>query len=124
MDSKYKNEKYVKKTFNICAILQCLYCLGCIIVMICRPLYTIYYPSTFSEVCFKIGVILTLVSTFNPICFLCFICLLIVYCIDHYLIKEKKTKVLMIVWLVISPVLQIMCWIFAVGAFVTNSGGV
>ena len=34
MDSKYKNEKYVKKIFNICAILQCLYYLGCIIVMI------------------------------------------------------------------------------------------
>lgn len=124
MDSKYKNEKYVKKTFNICAILQCLYYLGCIIVMICMPLYAIFYPSALSEVCFKIGVIFTFVSTFNPICFLCFICLLIVYCIDHYLIKEKKTKVLMIVWLVISPVLQIMCWIFAVGAFVTNSGGV
>jgi hypothetical protein len=69
-------------------------------------------------------VILTLVSTLNPICFLCFICLLIVYCIDHYLIKKKKTKVLMIVWLVISSVLQIMCWIFAVGAFVAHSGGV
>ena len=124
MDSKYKNEKYVKKTFNICAILQCLYYLGCIIVMICMPLYTIYYPSAFSEVCFKIGVIFIFASTFNPICFLSFICLLIVYCIDHYLIKKKKTKVLMIVWLVISPVLHIMCWIFAVGAFVAHSGGV
>ena len=124
MDNKYINEKIVKKTFNVCAILQCLYYLGCIAVMICMPFCTVFYPSVLSEICVYIGAILTAASTFNPIGLLCFICMLITYCIDNYLIKDKKTRIKMIVWLVISPLLHIVCWILAVVSFVHHTGGV
>ena len=119
-----KNEKFVKMIFNVCAILQCSYYLGCIIVMICMPLYTVFYPSLFSEFCVYIGAIFTAISTFNPIGILCFICLLITYCIDNYLIKDKKTRIKMLVWIIISPLFHILCWMLAVGSFVTHTGGV
>ena len=124
MDSKYKSEKSLKRTFNVCAILQCLYFLGCLSVIICMPLYSILYPSVLSEICVYIGAILTAVSTFNPIGLFCFVYMLITYCIDKFLIKDKKTRIKMVAWLVISPLLNIICWILAVESFVGYTGGV
>ncbi len=124
MGNKYKNEKFVKKTFNICGILQCLYYLGCIIVMICMPLYTAFYLSAFSELCVTIGAVMTMVSTFNPVGLLAWICILITFSFDHAVVRSKKIKTAMIIWLVLSPILQLLCWIGAVGSFVTHTGGV
>lgn len=105
MDNKYKTEKYVKKTFNVCAVLQCLYYIGCIIVTICMPLYTAFYPSVFSELCIGIGAVMTAVSTFNPLESLAWICILITFSFDHAVVRSKKIKTAMIIWLVLSPIL-------------------
>ncbi len=124
MANKYKTEKYVKKIFNVCAILQCLYCLGCIIVMICMPLYTAFYPSEFSDICFGIGAVMNLISFLNPVALICWIIILIAFCIDHKVIRNKKVKIVMIIWLVLSPILSVLCWIGSVCSFVAHSGGV
>ena len=54
------------KLFKVGTILQLIYCFCCLLVVICMPLYTAFYTTTFGEICFRIGAILTFVSTFNP----------------------------------------------------------
>ncbi len=88
------------------------------------PLYTAFYPSAFSEICVKIGSVMTVASTFNPIGLLAWICILITFSFDHTVVRSKKTKTAMIIWLVLSPILHFLCWIGAAGSFITHTGGV
>ena len=55
------------RLLKIGGILQIIYCVCCLIVVICMPLYIAFYATTFGEICFKIGAVFTLISTFNSI---------------------------------------------------------
>ncbi len=107
------------KIFKVGTILQLLYCFLCLIVVICMPLYTAFYTTHFGEVCFKIGAVLTFVSTFNPIGLIGTI-MNIVACCTSSLKKSKKV----LTWVIVSPILIVLCWVVAVCFFVHHSGGV
>lgn len=55
------------KLFKAGTLQQTVYCFCCLIVVICMPVYTAFYTTAFGSLCFKVGAVLTLVSTFNPI---------------------------------------------------------
>ena len=107
------------KLFKAGTILQLIYCLLCLIVIICMPLYTAFYTTQFGEVCFKIGAVLTFVSTFNPLGLIGTI-MNIVSCCTSDLKKSKKA----LIWVIVSPVLIVLFWVVAVCFFVHHSGGV
>lgn len=109
----------IMKVFKISSITQLLYCLGCVIVMICMPLYTIFFPTAFSMACLDIATTFTLVSTFNPLGLICSVLNIILYFTTE-LKKSKKA----LVWIIAAPILMIACWIFAVCSLVYHSGGV
>lgn len=121
MDSEYKN---VKKIFDICAILQCLYCLGCIVGMLGWLLYCEFYPSNFSEICFRIGVTTNIYSCLTPIGLICWILMLVSFCKKNSLIQIKKIKSYMIIWLTISPIITALCWMGAAKTFLIQVSGV
>ena len=107
------------KLFKAGTILQLIYCLLCLIVIICMHLYTAFYPTQFGEFCFKIGAVLTFVSTFNPLGLIGTIMNIVAYCTSD-LKKSKKA----LIWVIASPVLIVLCWVVAVCFFVHHSGGV
>ena len=107
------------KLFKAGTLLQLIYCVPCIIVIICMSLYTAFYTAQFGEFCLKIGAVLTVVSTFNPLGLIGTI-MNIVSCCTSDLKKSKKA----LIWVIISPVLIVLCWVVAVCFFVYHSGGV
>ena len=121
MDNKYKN---LKKTFNICAILQCLYCLGCIIGMIGWHFYCAFYPSEFAELCFRIGITMNIYSSLSPVGLISWMLILVVFCGGRSLVENKRIKTCMIVWLAASFVITVLCWLGAVKTFMIQVSGV
>ena len=109
------------KLFKMGTILQLIYCFCCLLVVICMPLYTAFYTTTFGEICFRIGVILTLGSTFNPMALIGTI-INFIACFSSDLKKSKK--ILILIWTIISPALIVLFWVLAVCFFVHHSGGV
>ena len=107
------------KLFKTGTILQLIYCFCCLLVVICMPLYTAFYTTTFGEICFRIGVILTLGSTFNPMALIGTI-INFIACFSSDLKKSKK----ILIWTIISPALIVLFWVLAVCFFVHHSGGV
>ena len=107
------------KLFKAGTIQQIVYCFCCLIVVICMPIYTAFYTTDFGVFCFKVGAILTLVSTFNPIGLLGTI-MNFVGCFSTDL--KKSTKHL--IWTVVSPIVVVCFWLLAVCFFVHHSGGV
>ena len=116
---QYRKGERKMKLFKAGTILQLIYCLLCLIVIICMPLYTAFYPTQFGEFCFKIGAVLTFVSTFNPLGLIGTIMNIVAYCTSD-LKKSKKA----LIWAIVSPVLIVLCWVVAVCFFVHHSGGV
>ena len=107
------------KLFKVGTILQLIYCFCCLLVVICMPLYTAFYTTTFGEICFRIGEILTFVSTFNPMGLIGTI-IIFIACFSSDLKKSKK----ILIWTIISPALIVLFWVLAVCFFVHHSGGV
>ena len=107
------------KLFKIGTTLQLIYCFGCLGVVICMPLYSAFYTTAFGEICFRIGEILTLVSTFNPMGLIGTI-INFIKCFSTDLKKSKK----ILIWTIISPILIVLFWTLAVCFFVNHSGGV
>ena len=105
--------------FKISVLLQLLYCLGCLIVVICMPLYTAFYPTAFGDICFKIGAVFTAISTFNPLGIAGTVCAYIVFFMTD---MKKSNKAL--VWIIVSPLLIALCWYLSITFFVKHSGGV
>ena len=113
-----KDMKYMK-LFKAGTLLQLIYCFCCLLVLVCMPLYTAFFTTTFGEICFKIGSILTLVSTFNP---MGLIGTILDFFACFYLGLKKSKKIL--IWTIISPALIVLLWVLAGVVFVINSGGV
>jgi len=107
------------KLFKVGTALQMIYCFCCLLVAICMPLYTAFYTTTFGKICFRIGEILTLVSTFNPMGLIGTI-INFIACFSSDLKKSKK----ILIWTIISPALIVLFWLLAVCFFVHHSGGV
>jgi len=116
---KERKEMIYMKLFKMGTILQLIYCFCCLLVVICMPLYTAFYPTTFGEICFRIGAILTFVSTFNPMGLIGTI-IKFIACFSFDLKKSKK----ILIWTIISPALIVLFWVLAVCFFVRHSGGV
>ncbi len=87
------------KLFKAGTILQLIYCLFCLVVVICMPLYTAFYTSTFGEIFFRIGAILTFASTFNPMGLIGTI-INFIACFSSDLKKSKN----ILIWTIISPI--------------------
>ncbi len=102
------------KLFKIGTILQIIYFACCLPVVICMPLYSAFYTTSFGLICFRIGAVLTFVSTVNPVGLIGSV-LNIIACA-----KSKKR----LIWTIISPALIPISWITAVCCFVHYSGGV
>lgn len=107
------------KLFKIGTILQLIYCFCCLVVVICMPLYTAFYNTSFGKICLGIGAILIMISTFNPMGLIETVINLIV-CFTSGLKKSKK----ILIWTIASPALIALSWILAVSFFVKHSGGV
>ena len=114
-----KGECKMKRLFKIGAIFQIIYCLCCLIVVICMPLYRAFYTTTFGEICFKIGATITFISTFNPIGLIG----IILSCIGFLGSELKKRAKYAIATIVLSLFVPIS-WFIAVCFFVHYSGGV
>ena len=80
------------RLFKVGTILQIIYLVCCTFVFVCMPLYSAFYTTTFGLVCFKIGAVLTFVSTFNPVGLIGSI-LNIVACAKSNLKKSKKHSI-------------------------------
>ena len=109
------------KLFKIGTTFQLVYCFLCLVVVICMPLYALFYSTVFGEICFKIGETLSIVSTFNVMGLVGTIFNFIA-CFSSDLKKSKK--ILILIWSFMSPVLIVLSYILAVGFFVGYSGGV
>ena len=107
------------KLFKAGTVLQIIYLFSCMIVVVCMPLYTAFYPTAFGLFCFRVGAVLTFVSTFNPMGLIGTV-INIIAC-STYNLKESKKH---LVWTNVSPVLIILSWVLAVCFFVHHSGGV
>ena len=107
------------KAFKVGTVLQLTYCLLCMIVVICMPLYTAFYATQFGKICFKAGALLTFASTVNPIGLIGTIVNIAAYGTTD-LKKSRKA----LVWVIASPILMGLCWLTAVCVFVYHSGGV
>ena len=106
--------------FIVGTILQLIYCFHCLLVVICMPLYAAFYTTTFGEICFGIGLILTLgFTSFNPMPLIGTI-INFIACFSSDLKKSKK----ILIWTIISPALIVLFWYLAVCFFVHYSGGV
>ena len=84
------------------------------IVVICMPLYSAFYTTSFGLICFRIGAALTFVSTFNPVG--------LIGSVFNIIDCTKSKKHL--IWTIISPVLILVSWVLAICFFVNYSGGV
>ena len=102
------------KLFKFGTILQIIYFACCLLVVICMPLYSAFYTTSFGLICFRIGAVLTFLSTVNPIGLIGSV-LNIIACA-----KSKKH----LIWTIISLALIPVSWITAVCFFVHYSGGV
>ncbi len=107
------------KRFKIGTILQLIYCLGCLIVVISMLLYTAFHTTTFGKICFKIGEIFTVISTFNP---MGLIGVIMNFTAAYFADSKKRKEILG--WSVASSIFVVLCWAFAVSFFVGQSGGV
>lgn len=107
------------KLFKFGTALQIIYCFCCLIVVICMSLFATFYTSTFGLICFRIGEILTLISTFNPIGVVGTVINIIACCTTD--IRNQKSC---LVWTIVSSILVVFFWLLAVYFFVHNSGGV
>ena len=107
------------KVFKISVLVQLLYCLGCLIVVICMPLYTAFYPTAFGDICFKIGAVFNAISMANPLGFVGNVCAYIVFFTTD---MKKSNKAL--AWIIVSPFLMVLCWYLSITFFVKHSGGV
>ena len=116
---KARKEMIYMKLFKSGTILQLIYCSCCLLVVICMPLYTAFYTTTFGKICFRMGAILTFVSTFNPMGLIGTVCNFIA-CFFSDLKKSKK----ILIWTIISPAVIVLFWVLAVCFFVYHSGGV
>ena len=107
------------KRFMVATAIQLLYCVGCIIVMLSMSLYYIFYPTVFSDICFRTGALLTLIFSLNP---MGLIATVINYFIGFGSGLHKSKKVL--IWLIVSPFIIVLCWFGMIVFFVGFSGGV
>ncbi len=107
------------KLFRIGTILQLIYCLLCLLVIVCMPLYTAFHPTDFAIICFKIGAFLTFISTLNPMGILG----TIINFIACFSADSKRSRKVLI-WTIASPILLALSWVLAVCCFVGHSGGV
>ena len=105
--------------FKAGTTLQLIYCFGCLVVVICMPLYSVFDTTTFGIICFGTGSILTFISTFNPMGLIGTI-LNFVACFSSNLKKSKK----ILIWTIISPILIVLFWVLAACFLVHYSGGV
>ena len=107
------------KLFKAGTIQQIIYCACCLIVLICMPVYTAFYTTALGSFCFKVGAILTFVSTFNPIGLIGTI-MNFIGCFSTNLKESKKH----LIWTIASPIIVVCFWLLAVRCFVYHSGGV
>ncbi len=115
----------MKKVFKLSCGIQALYCLGCMVVMVCMPLYSAFYQTEFGMVCFRIGAAMTLISFLNPMGLICTVFNLTLYLAmkcTQAVGKQEGWKMLAAV--IVGLVLTVLCWYFAIVSFVYYSGGV
>lgn len=113
------------KAMKISFALQLLYCIGCGIVLVCMPLYTLFYPTAFSGICFKVGATMTFVSALKPVGIVCGIINIVSYISERQMANnDQQIKKMSLVWVIMGPILTTLCWLLAILSFVFHSGGV
>ena len=110
------------KKISLPTCLQLIYCFFCTLAIVCMNLYTACYPTQFSNVCFKIGVVITILCALNPIGILCGIWQIVKYAKRSE--KDDADHSKQIAWVIIGPILTTLAWYLAIASFVTHSGGV
>lgn len=105
------------KKFKISTALLLAYCIGCFVVIVCMLLSHAYYPTAFSNICFKIGAVFFLLTGLNPMGLVCSIINICLY-YDIGFPRSKGT----FVWLFAAPILATLCWYLSLSFFVSYSG--
>ena len=112
----------VSKAMKAATVLQILYCVGCVIVLVCMPLYTAFYPTAFGEVCFRIGATLALFSALNPLGLICAIVNGVGYYRNRTEISDERKKNSIYIWVAVGPILTSVLWYLSLCSYIYHSG--
>lgn len=112
----------MNKAMKAATALQILYCIGCVIVLVCMPLYTALYPTAFGEVCFRIGGTLALLSAINPMGLICAIINGVGYYRNRAALSDERKRNGIYVWVAAGPMLTTLLWYLSICSFVHHSG--
>ena len=108
------------RALKIASILNSIFCLSCIISIICFAVNHYYQTNLLS----LIGVLFVYGWMVNPIplisCILCFI----LYLTERKVETERQTIGWKWIWILIWPVITTAFWVFGGGLFVIITGGV
>ena len=111
------------KGMKTASVLLTVYCSLCILTCLCMRLYTTFFPSGFSSVCFKVGVFLAITSAINPLG----LCCAIVNLFGDFRVKRETgapPRWHIRLWLLAGIPLSAVCWCLCICSFVYHSGGV
>lgn len=107
------------KTFKIATALQLVYCMGCLISIFCLLLYDAFYPAAFTEICWQIGLPLTLISILNPMGTIGSVISCVQYC-SSVMKKSKRSLALVIA----MPILIVLLWVLTFSFLCYYTSGV
>ena len=109
------------KRLSIPTWLQIIYCICCVMVVICMNLYTVYYRTEFSDILFRIGSTLNFLCALSPLGIICAI-----WNELKYISKKKSGEAngKLFAWVIIGPIATTFAWLISICSFVHHSGGV
>ena len=106
------------KLYKTGMALRLVYSAAYLVIAVCMPLYGAFYPSTFSEACFRIAAILMAFSAVVPLGLAGFI-LTMVSCFFPVVWNSKKH----VIRATVLTGINLSLWVLAVYFFVRYSGG-
>lgn len=112
----------MSKAMKASTALQVLYCIGCVTVLVCMPLYSVFYATEFGEICFRIGGTMALLSAINPIGIICAIINGVGYYRKRAELSDERGKDRVYIWVAAGPVLTTLVWYLSICSFIYHSG--
>ena len=107
----------MQKILKISVILQIIYCVGCLVVLLCMLLHGILPSEGAAKAAFDVGTVFFFLSILNPCGVICsFIANPMIYMLRQATPGTAHSKFKL--WLFLAPVLVVLCWFAAVISFV------
>ena len=113
----------MSKSMKIVSLQHLLYCLGCVVTLICMALYEACYPAKVSNICLLISLLMLLGNVLNPFGLVSAI-VNIVVCIRRRCADGWWPSLGVFVWAAAGPLLSLLLGLMAMNVFVDCTGGV